>query len=386
MLTTWRLVNCLLLIVCLCTLSGCIEEFEADVPSGESSLLVVEGTICSSGKNTFVLSRTKSLNTNPTPQMITDAKVYVQGSDGSQYVAEVSNGRYICWIDTLYSDKEYWLHIETDGEVYESEPQHPLRTEGIAELSGVQHTPESDIDILVTTDEPADTTKANYYLWKYFETWEVHPAHTTFLYFDTESMGPVYRPNQFPERGWKDDTDETILVGASTNYKKQHIRKYRVYSIKRNNERIYYRYTTLLSQRAISKAEYEYQLARRQAASEMGGLFTPLPSVLPSNIRCLTSDKRVIGFVGCSMNTCERRIFLDASDYSIDHQKIDALQWFKNCDELICCGLAESGMYLCVWEDNRPEASGLITAWTYLEYLDVRCQGAYIDMPWYWEE
>jgi hypothetical protein len=378
--------NFLLLVVCLCTLAGCIEEFEADVPAEETSLLVVEGTICSSGLNTFVLSRTTSLNSQNDPQKISNARVSVRGSDGSEYATEGYNGQYYCWIDTLYSDKEYWLHIETDGDVYESEPQHPLRTEGIAELSGVQHTPESDIDILVTTDEPADTTKTNYYLWKYLETWEVHPVHTTFLYFDIPSMSPVYRPNQFPERGWKDATDETILVGASTNYKNQHIKKYRVYGIKRNNERIYYRYTTLLNQRAITKAEYEYQLARRQAASEMGGLFTPLPSVLPSNIHCLTSDKRVIGFVGCSLNTTERRIFLDASDYSIDHPKIDALEWHENCDVILCCQIASAGMYLCVWEDHGQVAPGLVTAWTTREYLDVTCQGAYIDMPWYWEE
>ena len=73
--------NFLLLVVCLCTLSGCIEEFEADVPAEETSLLVVEGTICSSGLNTFVLSRTTSLNAKNDPQKISNAKVYVRGSE-----------------------------------------------------------------------------------------------------------------------------------------------------------------------------------------------------------------------------------------------------------------------------------------------------------------
>jgi len=90
--------------------------------------------------------------------------------------------------------------------------------------------------------------------------------------------------------------------------------------------------------------------------------------------------------VGCSLNTTERRIFLDASDYSIDHPKIDALEWHENCDVILCCQIASAGMYLCVWEDHGLEAPGLVTAWTTREYLDVTCQGAYIDMPWYWEE
>ena len=80
---------------------------------------------------------------------------------------------------------------------------------------------------------------------------------------------------------------------------------------------MYYRYSGLVHQRAISKAEYEYELARRQAGSEMGGLFTPQPSALPSNIHCLTSKKHVIGFVGCSDNISEYRFFLNEYDYSI---------------------------------------------------------------------
>jgi hypothetical protein len=193
-------------------------------------------------------------------------------------------------------------------------------------------------------------------------------------------------PNQFPERGWKDAADPSIIVGASTNYKDQHIKKYKVYGIKRDDERIYYRYTTLLTQRAITKAEYEYQLARRQADSEMGGLFTPLPSALPTNIHCLTSDKRVIGYVGCAMNTSECRIFLDHADYSIDRKKVDALQWYRDCSRDDCVLNASSGLYLCIWEDHSPAPEGLVTAWTYREYLDVTCQGAYIEMPPYWEE
>ena len=37
----------------LSTLSGCIEEYEADISSEDSDLLVVEGSICSSKLNTL---------------------------------------------------------------------------------------------------------------------------------------------------------------------------------------------------------------------------------------------------------------------------------------------------------------------------------------------
>ena len=43
------------------TLTGCIEKYEADIPTDETGLLVVEGTI-TPGENKFILQRTEALN------------------------------------------------------------------------------------------------------------------------------------------------------------------------------------------------------------------------------------------------------------------------------------------------------------------------------------
>ena len=368
-------------------LSGCIEEYEADIPSEDSDLLVVEGSICSSKLNKFILSRTLPVNSTYTPQMVTGAKVSVRGSDGSEYMAQASDDYYTCWIDALAPDVEYYLHIETDGDVYESEPQQPLRTEKIADVGVEQSTPESNIDVFVTPEAPFNPDKANYYSWTFEDTWEVHPDYTTVIYFDTKTSSPVFDPHQFPTCGWKNATSSEILVESSLNYEGQHIRSLKLYDIDRSNERMYYNYSGLIQQRAISKAEYEYELARHQASSEMGGLFTPLPSALPTNIRCLTSHKRVIGFFGCSLNTSEYRFFLRAVDFSINHPvKKDARTWLNDCDELTCYRMAvEQGMYLCEWIDERDRPSGkLRTAWAYDYQLDVRLWGAKAEKPDFW--
>ena len=60
-------------------LSGCIEEYEADIPAEDSDLLVVEGTICSGTLNTFILSRTQSVNALNIPRMVVGAKVFNGG-------------------------------------------------------------------------------------------------------------------------------------------------------------------------------------------------------------------------------------------------------------------------------------------------------------------
>ena len=376
----------LCLMVGVCMLSGCIEEFEADIPEENIDLLVVEGTICSYQYNQFILSFTQSINSSSKPRMARGAKVSVRGSDGSVFDTQETDGGYICWIGALVPDVEYHLHIEIDGEVYESEPQKPLRTEGIAEAIGVQNTPESSIDVLVTPDAPFEPGKVNYYSWTYEETWEVHSDYTTHIYFDTEKKMAVFKADQFPERGWKDATDSTIMVGTSSSYDGQHIQKLKIYDIDRGSERLWHRYSCLLHQRAISKAEYEYELARIQASSEMGGLFTPLPSALPTNIRCLTSHKHVIGFVGCSLNTTDYRLFLNAKDFSIHRTPIkDARTWFDDTSLADCFQMVAEGLYLCEWEDKRMEPGGrLRTAWAPERLLDVRYKGAYIIKPVFW--
>ena len=407
------LYSVLCLIIGVYTLSGCIEEFEADIPSEDSDLLVVEGTICSEKVNTFILTRTQPIKTSetPTPRRVMGAIVSVRGSDGSiymtqehnketepiyyvggspqgditrEYVNPTTGGYYSCQLDALNPDVEYYLHIETDGEVYESEPQKPMRTEKIADVRGIQDTPESNIDVLITPDAPFEPDKAIYYSWTCDETWEVHSTYTTFISYDRENHTYVIDPRQFPWRGWKDATNSTIMVGASPNYEGQHIQRLKLYDIDRGNERMYHRYSSLVHQRAISKAEYEYELARRQASSEMGGLFTPQPSALPTNIHCLTSSKHVIGFVGCSMNTSEYRFFLDATDYSINFPHgDDNRQWFTNPEPWLCCQLLDKGLFLCEWFTSGVDGS-LQTAWAYQSQLDVRYKGAYIEEPDFW--
>lgn len=376
------------LTACILTLSGCIDEYEADIPAEDSNLLMVEGTISSGKLCNFRLSRTVPVNSAYPAQMVLGASVSVRGSDGLEYPAQENAGNYACQTGTLDPDATYYLHIETDGEVYESEPQKPLRTEKIADVRGVQNTPESSIDVLVTPDSPADANEVKYYSWTYDETWEVRPDYRTVLYYDVQYLMPKTRPSQFPERGWVDAVGKTVTVGSSATYSGQHIERLKIYDVDRTDVRMYYRYSGLVHQRAISKAEYEYELARRQASSEMGGLFTPLPSALPTNVRCLTSNKRVIGFVGCSLNTSDYRFFLTPQEFSTPPIYIgDTRIWIENPTEADCLRMVQQGLYLCEWiypimsEDGQTHV-----AWAFLHQLDIRAryEGAYIEMPDFW--
>ena len=390
----------LCLIVTAGLFAGCIDEYEADIADEDSNLLVVEGTILSGEINTFTLSRTQSLSSGYTTNMVYGAKVSVCGSDGSEVVATIPDysgyytmeymaypGRYVCQMGELNPEVEYYLRIEVDDEVYESEHQKPLATEKIADIRGVQDTPTSPISVLVTPAEPADKSNGHYYSWTYDETWELRPYYVTNLHYDIQNRQPVEIPDLYPLRGWKDGSGSSIMIGSSTNYEGQHIQRLKLYDVGRNDERIYHRYSGLVYQRAISKAEYEYELARRQASSGMGGLFTPQPSALPSNIHCLTSKKHVIGYVGCSLNTSKYRFFLNQADYSAGRPIFnDWRLWIENPTYEQCCDMIRKGWDLCEWlEPGSPADGPLKSAWAMKYQLDVRLRGAYIEKPDYWD-
>ena len=353
----------------LFALSGCVDEYEADIAAEDSNLLVVEGTICSAELNKFYLSRTQDIKATHAPRMVTGASVSVHGSDGSEYKAQATDDYYACWIDQLEPDVKYYLHIEK-----------------IASVVGVQDTPDRHIDVLVTPDVPFDANKTNYYSWSYIETWEVHPEYTTYVYFDTNTRQKVDSIGMFPERGWRNALGTNILVEASTHYEGQHIQGIKLYDFDNSDERLFFKYSGLVQQRAISKEEYEYECARRQASSEMGGLFTPLPSALPTNIRCLTSRKSVIGFVGCALNTAKYRFFFDPRDFYVSRTyKGDTRVWLNDCNLNDCVRMVNQGMFLCEWDDNRMNGGGpLNTAWATKYQLDVRERGAYTEEPDYW--
>ena len=100
-------------------LSGCIEEYNADIPSEDSDLLVVEGSIISSKVNTFILTRTLPVNSSLMHTSVRGASVSVRGSDGSEYIARAAGGGYYaCQMAELAPDVAYYLHIEVDGEIY----------------------------------------------------------------------------------------------------------------------------------------------------------------------------------------------------------------------------------------------------------------------------
>mgnify|MGYP000452999208 CR=1 FL=1 len=85
-------------------------------------------------------------------------------------------------------------------------------------------------------------------------------------------------------RGWCHDKSAKIIVGNIGTNKDTQLKDKWLYSIKADNNRVFHHYSTLVKQRKISRGEYEYYQEKIKINEEMGGLFIPQPSELPTNI------------------------------------------------------------------------------------------------------
>ena len=152
----------LALLCCLSLLMhGCVEEFNAQLPDGDTDLLVVDGNIISDSTVIFSLSRSVSFDDVLATDVYDhiDAEVNVVGSDGSIYKGKnLGLGRaddYRVTIGKLNPQVLYHLEIKWNGDTYTSAPQQPLETEEFT-LNFKQIDETSPVQVQATTNPATD--------------------------------------------------------------------------------------------------------------------------------------------------------------------------------------------------------------------------------------
>lgn len=288
-------------LLCLLMLCSCIDEYNAQLPDSTQEMLVVEGNIYSDSITWIHLTHTigfgEGEEENGFP-VEADAKVVVKGSDGSLYEGkQTERGSYGISVGHLRADAKYWLEITTkDGLTFQSAPASPQSAPGL-KLSYEQPVVDGQsgpVNIYVTTENTSDP---QYICWNYQECYELQTPLKSEYTFNIDSLAII--PLPFPiDHGYGIRVNKDNLMANSEDYVGNRIDGFRLLSIPKTNPCLCKCYYIKASQEAITKAEYEYEEARRKQSDEMGGLFTPQPSRLPTNIHCTNGDKGVIGYIG----------------------------------------------------------------------------------------
>lgn len=361
---------------------GCITPYTAELPSSETNALVIEGNIVSGEECEFYLSKSVPLpESDVEVPLVSDASICVTGEDGLRVEGQcVKPGRYIISVPVLNPGVRYSLEVNYNGDIYTSEPQQPLKTLNIDKVEGSQQN-RGNIDILITAAMPDNKEETQYFRWTYEEVWEMRPEYKCYGYWDMDKNEAVKVDEMYPSRGWRIRQNTSILTASSVRYADNHLEKYKLYDIPCNDDRTKTLYCTNITQRSISKAEYEYESERIRVSTEMGGLFTPQPSALPTNIRCMDASKRVIGFVGCSMGVARYRFFVSKDDYYTYHEyncKVISETDPQYSDER---DMTRKGYELIMWSKDDL---GVESRWTTHSCVDITNSIDVTEKPDYW--
>jgi len=294
--------------------TGCITEYNAELPANDEQILVVEGNIVGNTDATFYLSKSFPLNSTsvPSESLDIDANLTVIGSDGykSPPATSLGKGAYQISIGELSDDVEYGLQIEYDGNTYQSTLSKPLQTPEIDSVSWVQPEKAGAISFRVSTHD--DTEGAKFFIWNYVENWEISAYYyTTIFYNPVDSL--FYLDSAAPSfYCWKSNKSSSILVGSTESLNENKIINQQLYQGAPEDDRFSMLYCATVYQTAISKNAFDFYQNRKLLNEEMGGLFTPQPSELRGNIICITeSSKKAMGYVEVVKNTTLKRTFVN---------------------------------------------------------------------------
>lgn len=293
---------------------GCVEEFDAGASVGYKEGLVVEGNIISDSTVVFKLSKTLPLSqvNDKTDYASVDAEICVKGNDGTAWIGVRNKpGEYQVEVGTLKPDVEYCLEILYKGDTYQSEPQKPLEAVGIGGLSFSQPDPEGSVVIQLETQK-GDSPQ--YYLWYYEEDWEVRTHFRTTALYDPV-LDKIIKYDQAPvARGWRHSGTDKILLGTTEANVEHRVMGKTLQTIENTDRRLCHLYSIRVQQRNLTRKEYEYYQVRSKLNYEMGGLFSPQPSELPTNITCSDPSCKVIGYVGCNRGVSYGQLYIKESD------------------------------------------------------------------------
>jgi len=359
--------------------AACVKPYNPPALEAKNNYLVVDGFI-NTGANqvsTITLTRTKNLTDTVTTLPEPNAAVAIKSNDGLIYpLTEIGSGTYESAVLHLDNAKTYQLLIKTsNGKQYSSDLVTCQQTPAIDSLTWEQ---QNDVSIYLYTHDPSNT--AHYYKWDYTETWQYNSELQTIYHVDNHLILIADTSSQI-DSCWQSGVSTDILLGSSVNLSDDVISHAKIAVIPQNDERIYYRYSILARQRAITAEAYKYWEIVEKNSEDRGGIFDLQPGQLEGNIHCISDPTEpVIGFINASAQT-EYRLFIKHSELQ---------DWMIAGIECELIGISQNPVDYRIYNYEDPDytvyhfASGGGIVLAKKTCLDCTAHGGINKRPYYW--
>jgi hypothetical protein len=240
----------------------------------------------------------------------------VDQSSGNSYPLVDSNniGTYTSAPQNLSPLDQYQIKIyTTNGDQYLSDFV-PVKIS--APIDSVTWSQDINVFIFVNTHDPSDNSI--YYKWDFVETWEHDAAITTYIQAvgDTLIFSGGATPSEQTDSCWSSDASNSIITGTSAALKQDVISEQPITTIIQDDPKLAVRYSILVRQIPLTEAAFNYWELIEKNSQQLGTLFDPQPSQLPSNIHStINPNEPVIGYISAAAPQ-EGRLFINASQVS----------------------------------------------------------------------
>lgn len=301
--------NIFLAALALLSLVSCKEKFVPNLPSPGAGYLVVEGNLTAGlGSTDIRISRTFPLDGNGL-QMEKNARVVVEGSDGSnQLLPMTSDGHYTSPQLLFTTGSTYKLRIKTtDGKEYLSDALSPITTPAIDSVGWKRD--ENGIEFYVNAK--GTNNDSRYYRWEFDETWEIRSFFYSLYLYEPPKVRPRVPPQEMVFYCWKYGTSTSLYLGSTAALTSNTVHEKVLHRIPPGDERLSVRYSIMLRQYSLSREAYDFYELMKKNTELLGSVFDVQPSELRGNIHCINDNNAIaIGFVTAA-TVSSKRIFVD---------------------------------------------------------------------------
>jgi hypothetical protein len=288
---------------------SCRDPFEPELRATNLNFLVVEGFIEVEGESKIRLSRSTEVRSVDEPQIEIGARVFLT-NEGTEIwdFQETDPGTYSL-TESLDPALNYQLSIWlSNGQQYLSEDLKPIISPEIEELGFLRD--DNGVEIFVSTK---GNEQAQYFLWSYEEHWIFSPGVISFLIYESGSVR--YREEkERVDRCWNSNLFPKIVLQNSSRFADNTILQRELVRIPNQSEKLTQRYSIQVTQRAIDQEAFDFWEILRKNSDDIGGIFSPLPSLINSNIKNINDNTEpVIGFVSMG-KSASKRIYINIDE------------------------------------------------------------------------
>ncbi|MDD2491874.1 MAG: DUF4249 domain-containing protein [Bacteroidales bacterium] len=366
-------------------LNSCVTPFEPKGYDGADDLLVIEGDINADGVTEVILSRSLKLSDNSLKiEYVRGASVWIESEKGDRYYAQQNISPtetvYRTLHNVLDNTLQYKLCVNLPGgNSYESDLVPVLISPPILDIGFKRDTVKKSVTFHVSTEDPENRTK--YYKWAYTEDWEFSAHNFAFYVYNpkTNRIDDLpYEDNTF--FCWNKGKSKSILIASTSHLSQDKVHQMPLVSMGKTDDRISILYSIEVKQSAITREAYLYWENIRKNSDKVGGIFSPQPSEIFGNIKCLNDPSEVVlGYISAVHNSSMR--------FFATHDEMDTYSSFHNC-EFITPETAEPPRdWLSMYQDgylvisNDPMTRESI--WSRAGCVDCRLKGTK-NKPSFW--